>query len=165
MQYRNENFSSILIMCTMSSGLYSHKMTILIEEKNRLESRDKILERHFQSRFLGINLGLLSLQFLSCFLLSFFHSTKCYSWIDSSFPVSRNFKTREEYDFLKIRLKKRLWIAWSKRLKSFVKLMSKNIWRHLSALKSQFLKLHRIKISNNDSNIESLNLRLVNKSF
>jgi hypothetical protein len=50
--------------------------------------RDGILERHFQSRFLGINSSLLRIECFSGFLSSFFRSTKCYSWIDLSFLVS-----------------------------------------------------------------------------
>ncbi len=46
---------------------------------------DGIRERHFQSRFLGIILRLLRIKFLSGFLSSYFPSTKCYSWTDSSF--------------------------------------------------------------------------------
>jgi hypothetical protein len=53
--------------------------------------RDGILERHFLSRFLGINSSLFRLEFLSGFLPSFFRSTKCYSLIDSSFLVSHIF--------------------------------------------------------------------------
>ena len=41
-------------------------------------TRDGILERHFYSRFLGINSSLLRLEFLSSFLPSFFLSTKWY---------------------------------------------------------------------------------------
>ncbi len=41
--------------------------------------RDRILERHFQSRFLAINSSLLRFEFLSGFLPAFFYSTKCYS--------------------------------------------------------------------------------------
>ncbi len=43
------------------------------------EARDGILERHFPSRFMGINSSLLRLEFLSGFLPAFFHSTKSYS--------------------------------------------------------------------------------------
>ncbi len=54
-------------------------------------SWDGILERHLYSRFLGINSRLLRLEFLSCFLPTLFRSTKSYSWLDSSFLVSRIF--------------------------------------------------------------------------
>jgi hypothetical protein len=55
-------------------------------------TRDGILERHFYSRFLGINSSLLRLEFLSSFLPSFFLSTKCYSQIDSVFLFCRFLK-------------------------------------------------------------------------
>ncbi len=63
-----------------------------------------ILERHFQSLFLGINSSLLRLEFWSCFLPSFIRFAKCYSCIDLSFPVLqifvlRIFETREEYGY------------------------------------------------------------------
>ncbi len=52
-----------------------------------------------QPWFLGINSSLLDLEFLSGFLPSFFRSTKCYPWTDSSFLASwifvRIFKTRK----------------------------------------------------------------------
>jgi hypothetical protein len=54
-------------------------------------SRVGILEQLFLSRFLDINSSLLRLECLSAFQPSFFLSTKCYSWIDSSFLVSRTF--------------------------------------------------------------------------
>ncbi len=38
----------------------------------------------------------------------------------------KDFTTREEYDFCKIRQWRELGIAWNKRLESFVKLMTKN---------------------------------------
>jgi len=47
------------------------------------QSRDGILEQHFYSRFLGINMGLLRLEFLSGILPSFFFSLRCYSRVDS----------------------------------------------------------------------------------
>ncbi len=40
-------------------------------------SRDRTLERNFESRFPTINSSLLRLKFLSGFLLSFFRSKKC----------------------------------------------------------------------------------------
>jgi hypothetical protein len=49
-----------------------------IEPSKQVPSRDGILERHFQMRFLGVNLSLLKLEFLSGFLPSFFRFTKCY---------------------------------------------------------------------------------------
>jgi hypothetical protein len=58
-------------------------------------------------------------------------STRCYSWIDSSFLYSWIFfacifKTRAESGFFKIPPVERLWVAWSKRLESFVKFMSES---------------------------------------
>ncbi len=50
--------------------------------------RDAILERHFYSRFLGLDSSLLRLKFLSVFLPSSFISARCCPRIDSSFPVS-----------------------------------------------------------------------------
>ncbi len=89
------------------------------------EFRDGILKRHFLSRFLGINLSLVRFEFLSGFFCpSFSRSTKCYSWIDLSFLVFADFLQ----GFLNQR---RVWFSFarSKRLESFVKLMSKkSIW-------------------------------------
>ncbi len=84
-----------------------------------------------------------------------FLSTKCYSRIDLRFLVSWilfnfNFKTRVESGFFKNPPVERLWTAWSKRLESFVRLMSKNSLSGLpmASLKSQLwprpaLNMHR----------------------
>ncbi len=71
--------------------IMSNRVQVKIRQTNFTQTRDRILEKHFQSRFLGINSSLLRLKILSVFLPSFFRSTKCYSWIDSSFLVSRTF--------------------------------------------------------------------------
>jgi hypothetical protein len=73
---------------------------------------------------------------LSGFLLLFFHSTKFYLCFADFFV--RILKTRycKSIVFFKIRLKKGLWITWSKRLESFVKLMAQN---SISGSKSRFL--------------------------
>jgi hypothetical protein len=47
--------------------------------KSRMHPEMEFLNRIFIQRFLGINSNLLRLDFLSGFLSSFFHSTKCYS--------------------------------------------------------------------------------------
>ncbi len=52
-------------------------------EQEMPETRDGILERHFQSKFICIISSLLRLEFLSGFLPAYFYSTKCYSWQDS----------------------------------------------------------------------------------
>ncbi len=92
-----------------------------------LYSRDRILERHFLSRFLGINSILLRLEFSTLIFpfykmlfmnrLEFSCFANFFVWI---------FKTRIEYGFLKTPPVERLWITWNKRLESFVKLLSKN---------------------------------------
>ncbi len=56
----------------------------------------------FLVKVLSINMSLLRLEFLSGFLPSFFRSTKCYSWYDSSFLVPGFFL----YGFLKPELRK-----------------------------------------------------------
>ncbi len=53
------------------------KTCLYVEEDNPKVSWDGILERHFLSRFLGMNSSLLRLEFSSGFLPSFFRSTKC----------------------------------------------------------------------------------------
>jgi hypothetical protein len=84
--------------------IYEQKLGGDNPDKPQEAPRDRILERHLLSKFLGINSSLLSLKFLSGSLHSFFISTKCYSRIDSSFLVSRIFecifKTRAESGFL-----------------------------------------------------------------
>ncbi len=54
-------------------------------------SKIEFLVGPFQSRFLRHKSSLLIVKFLSSFLPSFTYSTKCYSWIPSSFLFSRNF--------------------------------------------------------------------------
>ncbi len=49
-----------------------------------LVSREGIHERNIESGFLGKDSSLLRLECLSGFLPSFFPSTKCYSWMNSS---------------------------------------------------------------------------------
>ncbi len=74
--------------CKKLKSEYKNKLQIVfryIDQLDRFSSkldascasvyRDGILEQHFLSRFLGIILGLLRLDFLPSFLLS----TKCYS--------------------------------------------------------------------------------------
>ncbi len=96
------------------------------------QCRDGILERHFYKRFLGINSSLVRLEFLSGFLPSFFHSTKCTLFMSRlEFSCFANFfygfvKPEKSMVLFKIRQWKGLWIAWNKRLYSFVKLTSKN---------------------------------------
>jgi hypothetical protein len=75
--------------------------------------------------FPGINSSLLRLEFLSGFLPSSLLSTKCYPWIDSRFFCAF-LKPDYRLVFFENPPVKRLWIAWSKSLESFVKLMSKN---------------------------------------
>ncbi len=71
-------------------GLQAYTLQAYTVHISAIQFWDGILERHFQSRFLGIHSSLLRLEFLSGFLTPFFRSTKCYSWTDSSL-VSRVF--------------------------------------------------------------------------
>jgi hypothetical protein len=50
-----------------------------VKEMGEIENGDGILERHFQSRFLGINSSIIRLEVLSDFLPSFFCFTTRYS--------------------------------------------------------------------------------------
>ncbi len=66
-------------------------------------SRDRILGRHFVSRFLGLNSSLLWLEFLSI-LFSYFYKMQFMKKLNiscfSGFFYLLIFKTKEEYGFL-----------------------------------------------------------------
>jgi hypothetical protein len=94
------------------------------------EARDGILERHFYSRFLGIKSSLLRLEYCLVFYPNFsvlqdaIQEKLKFSCFADFFVCI--FKTWAESGFLWRSTIERLWIAWSKRLESVVKLMSKN---------------------------------------
>ena len=82
----------------------------------RVSNRDWILERHFLSRFLGINSSLTRFEFLSGFYTHFSVLQK------AIYDLTRVFLFRG----FSVRTCEGLWIAWSKGLESFVKLIPKN---------------------------------------
>ncbi len=86
----------------------------------------------FMLRFLGLNSSLLRLDFWLVFYPYFFLSWICYLINKKlkSFLVLRIFywflQPKKSMIFCKIHLKKGLWIAWSTRFQSFVKVMYNN---------------------------------------
>ncbi len=111
-----------------SSESSEHLQVNLIYRSRPYLFRDGILERHFLSRFLGINSKLLRLKFLSGFLPSFsFLQNACHKKI--KFYCFGDFlfvflKPEKSLVFFKNQPVER--IAWSKRFNSFFKRMSKN---------------------------------------
>ncbi len=89
--------------------------------------RDGILERHFKSRFLGINSNFLQFEFSILIFpfnkMVFMKRLEFYSFAD----FCKVFQSQRRVWFsVKIRQQKGLGIAWRKRFWSFVNLMSKN---------------------------------------